>query len=248
MEVHHHSHSAPGHKKNWTHYIWEFLMLFLAVFCGFLAENFREHQIEHHREKQFMKSLLFDVREDSIELNEKIQKVLGTSRYQDSLIFYLYNNPPVNYLSDYFNNILATNAFPRYAVVFNDATAIQLKNSGNLRLIRKEGVARSILSYWKEQENVKTTLERFLIYRNRGRELEEELFVFSEGDLVEDHFIKASRKGVRVIQSNPVLWARYSNIVSHCRITTIQLAESLQKLLSRATQLISLLKEEYHLK
>jgi hypothetical protein len=41
MEVHHHAHdpAAPHHKKNWKSYFWEFLMLFLAVFCGFLAEQ-----------------------------------------------------------------------------------------------------------------------------------------------------------------------------------------------------------------
>jgi hypothetical protein len=43
MEVHHHAHPSP---KKWTHYFWEFLMLFLAVFCGFLAENLREHKVE----------------------------------------------------------------------------------------------------------------------------------------------------------------------------------------------------------
>jgi len=42
MEVHHHAHdpALPHHKKNWKSYFWEFLMLFLAVFCGFLAESY----------------------------------------------------------------------------------------------------------------------------------------------------------------------------------------------------------------
>ena len=35
MEVHAHTHTA---RKKWTHCFWEFIMLFLAVFCGFLAE------------------------------------------------------------------------------------------------------------------------------------------------------------------------------------------------------------------
>ena len=40
MEVH--AHTQPDfhqgkHRKKWTHYFWEFFMLFLAVFCGFLA-------------------------------------------------------------------------------------------------------------------------------------------------------------------------------------------------------------------
>ena len=69
MEVHHHSHTAC---KKIAHYIWEFLMLFLAVFCGFLAENQLEHMIEHRREKEFMRSLVSDVIEDTTELNKSI--------------------------------------------------------------------------------------------------------------------------------------------------------------------------------
>jgi hypothetical protein len=52
MEVHHHTHAAHG-KKTWKDYFWEFLMLFLAVFCGFLAEYQLEHIIEHQRAKVF---------------------------------------------------------------------------------------------------------------------------------------------------------------------------------------------------
>ena len=50
MEVHAHTHTP---RKKWTHYFWEFLMLFLAVFCGFLAENQREHMVEHQRAKVY---------------------------------------------------------------------------------------------------------------------------------------------------------------------------------------------------
>jgi hypothetical protein len=55
MEVHPHI-LTP--RKKWIHYFWEFLMLFLAVFCGFLAENLREHSVEHQREKQYVQSLV----------------------------------------------------------------------------------------------------------------------------------------------------------------------------------------------
>ena len=41
MEVHHHGHVHE--KKKWKEYLFQFLMLFLAVFCGFLAE----YQLEH---------------------------------------------------------------------------------------------------------------------------------------------------------------------------------------------------------
>ena len=55
MEVHAHTHTS---RKKWTHYFWEFLMLFLAVFCGFLAENFREHQIEDKRTIRYAKQFI----------------------------------------------------------------------------------------------------------------------------------------------------------------------------------------------
>ena len=51
MEVHAHTHTA---RKKWTHYFWEFFMLFLAVLLGFFVENQREHYIEHKREVEYI--------------------------------------------------------------------------------------------------------------------------------------------------------------------------------------------------
>ena len=90
MEVHHHSHTSDsashGSRKKWTHYLWEFLMLFLAVFCGFLAENQREHYIEHQRERQYMQSLLEDLQTDTATINEVRNRALTQIAFLDSLI------------------------------------------------------------------------------------------------------------------------------------------------------------------
>ncbi|MGB3155835.1 MAG: hypothetical protein WBB06_14610, partial [Chitinophagaceae bacterium] len=69
MEVHAHSHTE---RKKWTHYFWEFLMLFLAVFCGFLAEYQLEHKIEKDREKQFMQTMVEDLKSDTTQLSRLI--------------------------------------------------------------------------------------------------------------------------------------------------------------------------------
>src|SRR6476659_2694983 len=54
MEVHHHPdiHHKP---KKWKEYFLEFLMIFLAVTLGFIAENIREHRVEKDRELEFIK-------------------------------------------------------------------------------------------------------------------------------------------------------------------------------------------------
>lgn len=75
METHaHHLHKAPG--KNFWHYFYEFIMLFLAVFCGFLAENQREHMVERHREKEYIVSMVEDLKNDSSFLSLSVAKLI----------------------------------------------------------------------------------------------------------------------------------------------------------------------------
>src|SRR5690242_12495145 len=82
MEVHHHGHPSPGsgHRKKWTHYLWEFLMLFLAVFCGFLAENYREHVVEHQRARQLANNLYKELLADSVKIQQCIDNRLNKEK------------------------------------------------------------------------------------------------------------------------------------------------------------------------
>jgi len=73
MEVHHHAHHEHG-KKHWKTYFFDFFMLFLAVLCGFLAEYQLEHKIERDRAKQFLQSMLIDVRTNIVNLDSLMQE------------------------------------------------------------------------------------------------------------------------------------------------------------------------------
>jgi hypothetical protein len=144
MEVHRHSHTD---RKKWTHYFWEFLMLFFAVFCGFLAEYQLEHKIEKNREKQFINSLVNDIKADTARLNTIIFNRTVRERRLDSLELLLNSPSPVNYAKDIY--LFAVTAARTNTIRFipNDGTMQQLKNSGGLRLIRKHNVADSIAKY-----------------------------------------------------------------------------------------------------
>ena len=63
MEVHHHPHVA---KKNFKEYFLEFLMIFLAVTLGFIAENIRESFTEHRQQKEYIVSFYEDLKTDTI--------------------------------------------------------------------------------------------------------------------------------------------------------------------------------------
>ena len=143
MEVHAHTHTA---RKKWTHYLWEFLMLFLAVFCGFMAENQREHIVEHQREKAFMATMLSDVRSDTGMLSNMHRTFTQVIMHLDSLVPLLEENMFMdNNAEKIYRHQVNLNLF--YKCVFADRTINQLKNSGNFRLIRKKNVSDEINAY-----------------------------------------------------------------------------------------------------
>jgi hypothetical protein len=142
MEVHAHTHTA---RRKWTHYFWEFLMLFFAVFCGFLAEYQLEHKIEKDREKAYMYSMLEDLKSDATQLSLNIHSRIRRVEMVDSLILLLSSGDYAAQLNDiyFFGRSLSLNIdfFP------NDRTIQQLKNSGALRLVHNTLVSNSIMNY-----------------------------------------------------------------------------------------------------
>src|SRR5689334_21556703 len=68
MEVHHHSNSSIK-EKHFRHYLFDFLMLFLAVSAGFFVENIREHYVEKKRARELGASLIKDMQKDTAQLS-----------------------------------------------------------------------------------------------------------------------------------------------------------------------------------
>ena len=143
MEVHHHAHTQ---RKKWTHYFWEFLMLFLAVFCGFLAEYQLEHVIENQREKKYIKSMLHDLSRDTISMDRYALFQSRAVIYADSLVQLLNAPRPAAHTNDIYYYARILSIFNPY--FYSTATINQLKSSGSLRLIRKSDVADSIINYY----------------------------------------------------------------------------------------------------
>ena len=132
MEVHAHSHTA---RKKWTHYFWEFVMLFLAVFCGFLAEYQLEHKIEKQRAKDYALSLHRDIKADTLIYNNTVRSLTVCINKIDSLILLLGNTETI------IKNTASIYRLSLYAFIFpsnkpNEATTQQLLNSGSLRYFK----------------------------------------------------------------------------------------------------------------
>jgi hypothetical protein len=149
MEVHHHPHSHG--KKNFKTYLWEFLMLFLAVFCGFLAEYYLEHRIEKERGTQFIESFYEDLKTDTARIsfytNFNEEKMNGFGNLGSCYDNILKNPHDATCILDVIKYSSINRPFMR-----TDRTLKQLANAGGFRLLKKTD-ADSIISYDVEFNN-----------------------------------------------------------------------------------------------
>jgi hypothetical protein len=84
MEVHHHSggHQGPKHFKD---YFQEFLMIFLAVTMGFLAENIREYITDNNHVVELVGQLKEDLVNDTANIQNLISRLTIQMGRTDSL-------------------------------------------------------------------------------------------------------------------------------------------------------------------
>ncbi|HKC36568.1 MAG TPA: hypothetical protein VKB95_10920 [Chitinophagaceae bacterium] len=143
MEVHAHSHTE---KKKFTHYLWEFLMLFLAVFCGFLAENQREHMVEKKREKKFATRVLSDLKEDSAFLDKRIADLQDRQNHYANFLSIMTRSPkPTSFdVLRSFGQLLKG-----YKPEFITTTYNQMKTSGSLRYINNDDLITALQRYYE---------------------------------------------------------------------------------------------------
>ena len=152
MEVHHHAHTA---RKKWAHYFWEFLMLFLAVFCGFLAEYQLEHKIEKDREKIYMQNMLEDLEADIAVYADYANRNAVIYDLVDTLKMLIKNPDGKKHISQFvYTARILTARWKKVAPV--KRTYEEMKSSGHLRLIRKKEVAGSVSSYYNSLSELDT--------------------------------------------------------------------------------------------
>ncbi len=246
MEVHAHSHTP---RKKWTHYFWEFLMLFLAVFCGFLAEYKLEHVIENQREKKYIVSLIKDVELDIASLENSYELRIVQLSYFDSLGSLLKQNYK-NQMNDFY--FYARHLTRSTLFRYHDRTIQQLKNSGNLRLIRSTDAADSITVY--DNEAIKT----ILVQQDTEEEFRKDIAYKLAGKVVDavvwDEMNDSNSKIRRpvdnpsLITRDPILINELHFKVVHMKATLLFTNRYVKRAITSAHNLIELLKKEYHLK
>jgi hypothetical protein len=249
MEVHHHS---GLHKKSWKGYFLEFLMIFLAVTMGFFAEQIRESYVERHREKEFMVSMLADIKSDTANLNQMIRGFTQLNIHIDSLTPLLleFNKYDDNATKIYLHQVHLNDYFKW---TYTDRTIEQLKNSGNFRLIRNKIISDNIIDYDSWVRNYVGYLQDVYVLNlnEKIHDASENIFKFSvtknwviEGK--EYHQINLPTKPYFLSTEKTVI-NKFINLLDEYSLSIKLFTSQLNVAVEKAKKLDALIRVKYHL-
>ena len=219
-------------------------MLFLAVFCGFLAENQREHMVEHRKEKEFMQSMIEDLKTDTAILANTLGRINRSQSKIDSAIklYDSYKNQTDSQfiaIARYIQSGLSSSP-----VVFTNRTSLQLKYSGSMRLIRKKNVADSLVTYWNKIEMIENIFNRLENYRIDAVKLG--FRIFNKIYAIRDSTLSVEMSPL--LDNSPKLFGEYMNSWGWIGLFYRAVySVPIKNQISSGEKLIELIRKEYHL-
>jgi hypothetical protein len=238
MEVHHHP-DLHHKRKNFREYFLEFLMIFLAVTMGFLAESLREHFGDKEKEREYVSSLVQNLKDDTAMFHNVIREnkvkmdalgLLAGLRHKDM------NDSANRRLLYKYSRWIGHYSMFRG----NDATLLQLKNSGGLRYIRRGHAADSIANYAVEITYVYSAEQMYVQGTQAAIDAAEEVVEF---DLPGD----GGADGWPVFTKDPRQWLVFFNKVYTEKGWTENYINNMAERLPLAERLLAFLQKEYDL-
>jgi hypothetical protein len=260
MEVHHHTH----HPKKWKEYFWEFFMLFLAVFCGFLAEYQLEHKIERDRVKKYMYNLVENLKYDieRVDKNAPINKEIkiNCDSLRNEIKKAIAGQKNTNQLYYLFFKRTSTGL-----VAYNKSAITQLKNSGQLRLVKNDSLLNKMQDYYerllfaseiyrekldKESENLNSIANE--IFSSTSFKfldtISDTITPIRTNDLKNELPALLNNKTIQLLTSDKITLEKFHNAVSAFEIAVVNYNRFLYLSQKTARQLIPQINEEYGFK
>jgi hypothetical protein len=258
MEVHHH---PEVEKKGLKEYLLEGLMIFLAVFMGFIAENLREDYTEHKKAQEYAITMAADLISDTSQLKNYLGYYKLAKRNTDTLMK-LMANTDIKKVST--GKLYLYGLWAGGQIIFksNDATFQQMKSTGALQFFKRR-IAREAGEYDRWCRYMQSLDEMDEAIYVEVRKMRSQVFEFQYNTKANDlwtqiapHYIYSTKKADiasrdSFININPPLLTYNKSILnqyvelarSRYMMRKIKIADSV---LAHGTKLLSDIKKEYN--
>ena len=246
MEVHHHPHVE---KKNFKEYFLEFIMIFLAVTLGFFAENVREGLSENTKEKEYMESMVEDLKADTSKMAQAISDWKTSNSSLDSILTYLKKEPDSYNVSQLYH-LFNENYWHFDLFKYNNKTIEELKSSGNYRLIRKKDIANQVISYDLKMKYILVQEQDVKELMVTAKNTDSKIFDFSQ--LASHHygpadtsFLKGNKKPYYLLSYDKQLIGEYFNKLLSFRLLAYRHEQLFEESKQEAIALLENIQKEY---
>ena len=247
MEVHHHPHVE---KKSFKEYILEGLMIFLAVSMGFIAENIRESITDSAKEREYIASMLKELRADSIQLSEVFKDTSRLAKLDSLSIFLLSKDESQQTIKNVYR--LISSAVSYEAMTFNRNTLTQLKSGGNMRLIKKQDVVDSLNKLDNLITNLNTQLDAYLktLFENSRERFSilDFSYYVENGRRIKRDALLNSTKTLSYLTNDKKKVIEFGGQIYSQRGTLVVYYRMLKQYATYSNILIGFLQKEYHIK
>lgn len=226
-------------------------MVFLAVFLGFVAENWRERFVDRKKEKEYMMAMVNDLKQDTALLQNfiKLQKLKVLQL--DSLINLLVVSKNPDFVSIYY---LGRRATIRSYFYPNDETLQQLRSTGGIRLIRNRSIVDSLRDY---SNHLTLINDNELLEEKELDDLHEiagkifDVKIFQQMAVLTNSYLLTIKRfdgNIKSLLTNdPSIINNYCIKLHYLKYTAVAIVRRYTDAVDKATKLITLIKETYHL-
>ncbi len=252
MEVHHHP-DLHHKKKNFKEYFLEFVMIFLAVTLGFIAENLREHFTEGELKERYAQTLYEDLKVDTTLLDPTIREKEFVISKIDTFRLLVHTNA-IDELPAGTWTYFGRFGTRKVDISLQDATLQELLSSSALRLFQKHNVAYAISQYDLAVQDMRDAYTFLNLLYSDLIKARNKIFDTWYLDEIMNLTVSAEKIDSFKKKSFPLLSNKKEDFIQYanlCQLESFNLKMELkrmEKVDKRAEGLLALLKKEYQLK
>lgn len=237
--------ASTSKEKSFKKYFFEFIMVFLAVTAGFFSENIRENFGEYSREQEYIRSVTEDLRQDIYTLDSIIDVRKKKDAMLDSLLYFLSSAD----IHEHGNEIYYYARWsPRtYRFFSHDRTLIQLRNSGDWRLIRKREVSNALQIYDEQIRTLTQYIEHreeslvFILYPSLNKLFDNQVF----NKMIDGLSFKRPANNPTLLSYDKPALNEFANQIHFLKNSNLYFIKNSATLLSYARSTLSLIEKEY---
>ena len=235
--------------KYFKYAIGEIVLVVIGILIALSINNWNEIKFERKIEKEYIVSLIEDLKTDSTRLSFLVKR-FETAELKLDTVLKMYHKLAVGYNDTLRRNLPAVINFPDFT--YTDRTMQQLKNSGSMRYIVNKKVSNGILDYDIKVKHLLTSYipDLTFYYENSNQMWFEVVDIEAFETDSKTMSISEMEKGTKnyLLKDDKATLGKFNNIIRNFKNVTTTVKDTEKEVLIKATGLITLLKKEYDLK